>query len=459
LESYGRWAYGEDVFGVPNNENKFEAIANEYDTSDYLTLEFFGGQVKGCNISKCESQSITVNYENLTYTDYGYGLVPSNYIDFINSIFSGQSLYTQIIGKSTPYYSFVSNFCVLDNFYLIFKETGQVSPFPSLPTKYYVLTSRNGDWMGDTFSNNRTTLFENQTVRAWYEFTPPFISVWRTTGATESITLPYTSGGTYSGTIYWGDGSVSSNTYANRTHTYTTPGDYTVYIYGVINDFGFETYGYNGGQLIEVLRWGILNIGNDGYNFFNCDNLSLSNVVDTLNLQGVTNMEYIFGYCSSLTTINNVELWDVSNVQNMTGMFADSSFNQNIGNWDVSNVTNMTGMFADSQFNQPIGNWDVSSVQEMEVMFSNSQFNQDIGNWNISGVTNFFEFMVGKTPVTFSTTNLDSIYNGWSTKNPQTGLNIDFGSANYSSVASVGRDILTGTYGWSIIDGGCTDCP
>ena len=49
----------------------------------------------------------------------------------------------------------------------------------------------------------------------------PFISVFRTTTANESITLPYVSNGTYSGTIDWGDGTVVANTYANRTHTYT----------------------------------------------------------------------------------------------------------------------------------------------------------------------------------------------------------------------------------------------
>ena len=82
-------------------------------------------------------------------------------------------------------------------------------------------------------------------------------------------------------------------------------------------------------------------------------------------------------------------------------------------------------------------------------------FNQDIGNWNISNVTDFNYFMDGKTSLTFSTTNLDAIYNGWSTKNPQTGLSIDFGSANYTTLGGqAGRDILTGTYGWTIIDGG-----
>jgi hypothetical protein len=92
----------------------------------------------------------------------------------------------------------------------------------------------------------------------------------------------------------------------------------------------------------------------------------------------------------------------------------------------------------------------------MNSMFSGAiLFDQNIGNWNISGVTSFNNFMLDKTPLTFTSTNLDEIYNGWSTKNPITGVSINFGSANYTiSGGQAGRDILTGTYGWTITDGG-----
>ena len=63
--------------------------------------------------------------------------------------------------------------------------------------------------------------------------------------------------------------------------------------------------------------------------------------------------------------------------------------------------------------------------------------------------------MIGKTPLTFSTTNLDAIYNGWSSlPSVQSGVSITFYTAKYTSASSVGRAILTGTYGWTIIDGG-----
>jgi surface protein len=163
--------------------------------------------------------------------------------------------------------------------------------------------------------------------------------------------------------------------------------------------------------------------------------------------------------------------WNVSKVTNMAQMFYICPlFNQPLSTWErvspdfstLANVTSMAGMFLGNiNFNQPIGNWNVSNVITFESMFrGNPIFNQDIGNWNISGSTNFNLFMDGKTPLTFSATNLDSIYNGWSTKTPKTGITINFGSANYTiSGGQAGKDILTGStmsggYGWTIIDGG-----
>jgi hypothetical protein len=59
-----------------------------------------------------------------------------------------------------------------------------------------------------------------------------FRSLWRTTLASEVITLPlYASGGTYDFTVVWGDGSpTEACTTATLpcNHTYATADDYTV---------------------------------------------------------------------------------------------------------------------------------------------------------------------------------------------------------------------------------------
>jgi hypothetical protein len=115
----------------------------------------------------------------------------------------------------------------------------------------------------------------------------------------------------------------------------------------------------------------------------------------------------------------------------------------------------MSNMFGYTPFNQPLSGWNVSKVTNMSSMFRDSLFNQPIGNWDISGVTNFSNFMLNKTPVTFSSSNLNNIYNGWVTKNPKTSITISFGSAKYTAAGQSSRNILTGPpYNWLISDGG-----
>jgi surface protein len=144
----------------------------------------------------------------------------------------------------------------------------------------------------------------------------------------------------------------------------------------------------------------------------------------------------------------------------MNDMFAGTVFDQDINSWDVSNVTEMNQMFQNSLFNQPLSGWNVSNVTTMVAMFIFSLFDQNIGNWNVSMVNDFTSFMEDKTPSTFSSNNLDSIYNGWSSlPSLQLSLNIKFGDAQYTSSSQSGRDILTnpvisGGYGWNITDGG-----
>jgi hypothetical protein len=56
---------------------------------------------------------------------------------------------------------------------------------------------------------------------------PNFVSTWDTTqagSASDTVVLPLLSGGTYSGTIDWGDGNSDNLSYANRSHTYASGG-------------------------------------------------------------------------------------------------------------------------------------------------------------------------------------------------------------------------------------------
>jgi surface protein len=329
----------------------------------------------------------------------------------------------------------------------------------------------------------------------------PFISVWRTTSPDESVTLPYNLGGVYVGTIDWGDGTVTANSYANRTHTYAVPGDYTITISGTTRGWSFDVHGGDPTKMISVSQWGNrFRLGNDGGYFSGCSNLDLSGVTDILDLTAASNLSFMFFGCSSLTTVNRINEWNVSNVTNMEGVFYDATqfnqnisgwntssvtnmtsmfrnaslFNQNIGGWDTSSVTTMESMFLDaSSFNQDVSGWDTSSVLNMRQMFDNSIFNQPIGIWDVSNVTNM-SLMFNSTPFnqsigvwnTVDVTNMSGMFSntpfnqnisGWDVSNVfnmgqmfqnATAFNQDLSGWCVTNIPSTPTDFATGATAW-----------
>lgn len=282
----------------------------------------------------------------------------------------------------------------------------------------------------------------------------PFSMTLNTTaeGSNYLVRLPYYSGGTYSGTINWGDGSTSGNTYANNAHTYVTGGTYTITITGVIN--GFNT-GYNTTDGVSINRV-LTSVNQFGNNFsFGTNDPGkfercklLTSVASDIPLSGV-NFKQMFNLCTVFN--QDISSWNVSiGGDNMRDMFRQTSFNQNINSWNVSGVTDMKSMFQQTPFNQPLSGWNVSNVTIMDNMFNSSTFNQNIGGWNVSGVTSMSGMLIDAT--SFTTTNLDNIYNGWSAL-PSLQSNVPFG-ASVCYTATTGRGILTGTYNWTITDGG-----
>jgi surface protein len=178
--------------------------------------------------------------------------------------------------------------------------------------------------------------------------------------------------------------------------------------------------------------------------------------ISAWNVSSVTN----FGMMFYNSTVFNQPLnsWNVSAATTMSGMFrAATVFNQPLNSWSVSNVTDMSQMFyGATAFNQDISAWNVSKVTNMNSMFHNAtNFNQNIGSWNVSAVTTSTNFMYGKTPSTFSSANLDAIYNGWSLRTLKPNLSISFGTAKYTVAGQAGRAVLTSSpNSWTITDGG-----
>jgi len=208
-----------------------------------------------------------------------------------------------------------------------------------------------------------------------------FVTVWQTTIADESISIPFT-GGNSNIFIDWGDGQYSYSTFSND-HTYALPGEHTVRIFG--NFSSLQVGSSNALKLLRIEQWGSNEWSRMSSAFRNAENMTVV-ATDAPDLTNVTSMRSMFEGCKIFNT--DINDWDVSNVTDMSFMFG-GVFNQDISNWDVGSVTDMSSMFAQTDaFNQDIGNWDVSSVTNMGSMFSRaSVFNQDIGDWDVSNVT------------------------------------------------------------------------
>ena len=211
----------------------------------------------------------------------------------------------------------------------------------------------------------------------------------------------------------------------------------------------------------DISNWNVSLVRDMSFMFNNSylfnRNIGGWNTISVLSMRGMFYNAFVFN--------QNIATWNTSNVQDMKMMFANAiAFNNNGvamltsgSSWNTSNVIDMGYMFMGADvFNQNIANWNTASVTDMSYMFYDStNFNQNIGGWNISSVGDFTDFMYTKTPTTFSTTNLNAIYNGWSTQPVIQGRIISFGSAKYTSAATAGRNILTGSPRlWQITDGG-----
>ena len=259
-----------------------------------------------------------------------------------------------------------------------------------------------------------------------------FISVWDTTFGDGSITLPLVASGNYNFTVNWGDGNTDTITafdQAEKQHYYATAGIKTITITGTIEGWSFGAQiESSSNNLTSITNIGPLKLGNDGFYFSGCSNLTT--IGGTFDLTGTTNMNGIFGYCSSLTSVNGIGSWDTSAVTNMTGMFIGaSSFNQNIGGWDTGVVTTMNSMLQDA-----------------------TAFDQDISGWDVSNVTSMNGFMDGKSTANYSY--YDNLLNAWSLLTLQNGVTFGMGTIEYTTAGAAARASIISNYSWTITDGG-----
>ena len=231
------------------------------------------------------------------------------------------------------------------------------------------------------------------------------------------------------------------------------------------SDFNFDIGGWdvsNVSSMFNLFRdatsfnqniggWDVSNTGDMGYMFSGAT--AFNQDIGSWNVSKVYNMFCMFSGAESFN--QDIGSWDVSKATIMSYMFRGANvFNQDISSWNVSGVYEMANMFSwTSNFNQDISSWDVSRVINMTEMFSNAiAFNQDIGSWDVGNVTNMTDMF---KDVTLSTNNYNNILIGWAGQTVNNDINFNGGNSKYSpGEAADARAVLTGTYGWTIIDGG-----
>lgn len=320
-----------------------------------------------------------------------------------------------------------------------------------------------------------------------------FIMSWKTNNAGTSnsaqITLPLEASGTYNFTVSWGDNTTSIITAYNQaevTHTYPIAGTYTVEITGTCYGFRFN----NGGdklKLLNISSWGTgFRLGNSNAYFRGCSNLTIT-ATNRLDLTNTTTMLYMFLNCSSLTKIPSLDTplyFNTSNVTTFEFMFGNCvlftqdltylntssalsmaamfsgciAFNQPVSSFDTTNVTTMSEMFSGCTiFNQSVANFNVAKVTNMAFMFSACvAFNQSLAGWDIRLVTTMANMFVNNL-AGLSKTNYDALLIAWAALVvPKSSVPFHAGTTKYTAggAAAAARLVLTGTYLWSITDGG-----
>ena len=148
---------------------------------------------------------------------------------------------------------------------------------------------------------------------------------------------------TYQFNIDWGDGTRTSIDSTDSSspipvHTYSSPGIYTVSIWGSVPAWSFAKTTDSKDQIIEVVNFGDLGYENLNGGFKDCINLtSFSGGVTT----SVTDMEEMFSGTSQPTSVD-ASTFDVSNVTTLEKMFRDAIVlnSLNTTGWDTSGAIN-----------------------------------------------------------------------------------------------------------------------
>ncbi|WEV58927.1 BspA family leucine-rich repeat surface protein [Bifidobacterium sp. ESL0728] len=160
----------------------------------------------------------------------------------------------------------------------------------------------------------------------------------------------------------------------------------------------------------DIGNWDVSQVGNmEG--MFQYDSSLKSLDLSNWQTKKLYDMNYLFSFAKSLTSVGDLSGWNVSNVKDMYNVFSymDSLEALDLQGWDVSNVGSIPGRGMDYLFTNDfalksvdVRGWNPSRVTTMKCMFSGDSYLttiRGIGDWNVSQLTaadDMFEGAGGK---------------------------------------------------------------
>lgn len=289
------------------------------------------------------------------------------------------------------------------------------------------------------------------------QFGTDFAFTARTTGPSETFTIPCADAGVFNAVIDWGDDTPTSTitTYddLDLAHTYATADDYQIRISGSFPNIRFN----NGGDRLKVIS--VEQLGDVGWSvftnaFYGCENME-SFTAGPCDTSGVGSFASAFRSWLNITATPNMTGLDTSSATLMGSMMRDWNnvvSPPNLTGWDTSNVSDMSGMMRGwSSMTSPpnLSTFDTSSATSMSTMmlgWGSMTTAPDLSNFDTSNVTTMTFMMDGwlnmtTTPdlsgfVTSLVTSMSFMMRGWNSMTAAPDLS-NFNTANVTTMASM----------------------
>ncbi len=176
----------------------------------------------------------------------------------------------------------------------------------------------------------------------------------------------------------------------------------------------------------------------------------ITNLPSSMTLSSLENGQYMF-YFSQLTSLPSAML--LSNLESGGGMFYSNDIGTLPSSMTLSNLVDGTSMFYNNDLTILPTGMTLSNLGNGSSMFRDNQITSISSSMTLSSLANGINMFLNNT---INTTDYSQLLINTANAAPSIQSNVTFhgGSSKYNSGAVAARAVLTGTYTWSITDGG-----